>query len=541
MRTISDEYLTEGEVFPLVGESAVLHIRFDQQLQGPSGRDGVRVEPASLLQDSRWFTGTSISGEPWQSLQLILEPIRLGQVVTVTVPAGIRAESGAVVGRDHVFRLTRVSPPDYTVHVEGEGLIPIPGTVHIDLPGVKSDFTETQTWMSLTGRIAIRYDFDRPMDRASVERRVREQLQEADPLSLNWDRPNGLRVEAVLPEQPYGPGPGYGMDMYGVPDIRNVPVMSDRAVQVIVAGKKPLWRWRPDHGPEESGVIPGFASPKPYGIPGVVYQDKALLWSNLGEAGRPVSRPVFGYVDATWLPGGSGFIFKDNATVGLYSPRGDRVRTLATAGAGWFLGLAVDQGGERLALFRGLPSDTGDGPVAPQTKGAVDLLVLDRDGRIVKEIPGISPLTSSDGFWQEVNGAWLPDGRLAAIRRQQGGLMGELVLVDVEAGEVRVTGRPANHMAAVPGPGAGRLLIHDEAGWWIVDPVSGEEEAVPLPSHMEGMWASRLSPDGRYLAFLPDDNQVGLWDRLGNRWLDLGAGKLIGWDTDESTLYWIGE
>lgn len=203
-------------------------------------------------------------------LRLVLEPIELGQVVTVTVPAGIRAGSGAVVGRDHVFRMTRVKPPDYTVHVEGEGLIPVPGAARFNVPGVagvaaRVGLPETYTWMSLTGRVSIRYDLDRPMDRASVERCVREQLEQAERLSLH-----------------------------------------------------------PDEGSRESGVVPGFVSPRYSFNP--VYQGKVLLQSHLGQEyelgvgafwlvdlasgeGRPVTGPLTDSY-AAWLPDGSGLIVK---------------------------------------------------------------------------------------------------------------------------------------------------------------------------------------------------------------------------------------
>lgn len=61
------------------------------------------------------------------------------------------------------------------------------------------------------------------------------------------------------------------------------------------------------------------------------------------------------------------------------------------------LGLVLDPEGERLALFRGRPANPGHRLAVPETEGTVGMLVLDLDGRILKEIPAISPLARCTG------------------------------------------------------------------------------------------------------------------------------------------------
>jgi Tol biopolymer transport system component len=280
----------------------------------------------------------------------------------------------------------------------------------------------------------------------------------------------------------------------------------------------------------------------------------------------------------TWTPDGNYFIFQSTreGTTNVWAMRekaslfrrADRNPVQVTAGPLNFLAPVPGKDGKRLYVVGAqtrtqlLRYDQESGQFLPYLAqiGPVSRVELSVDGQWVAYVS-----LASGSLWRcRVDGSqrlqltappmqtymmrWSPDGRWIVFMGKVPGKPWKLFLISTEGGNPQQL-LPEEHNEADPGWSPdGNSLVFGRL------PESMAEDSTPKAIHVldvrtrkfstlpgsEGLFSPRWSPDGRYIAAMPlDQNKLMLFDFTTQKWVDLSSRSVDNpvWSHDSSNIY----
>lgn len=486
----------------------------DTRLRGteatvPAERFPLYVEPPVL--PAGWADGVRVTGAEATVKQghgnLVViqlgggEP---GSQVEILLPAG----AGQPEAR---YRLTRARLPRVTVAVRSGGVWGEAGIGEVFPPA--SD--------------AVRLEFSRPMDRESVESRIRNPQasghhQVPPPLEgvrLEWtdDRTLILHFTTAPPVAAFYLSGAMSSD--GLYLTREIPVVR--------FGEAPyLAQVDPVTGEDERIVsLPA----DPISVQRSSDGRTLLLASMLWETGAWGARDGLWRIDAR---SGDRKLLPGDWRQFRWLDGDGEVRSLQREGTGYgFYSVSPDR--TRIAAVRSAPLARGD---SPDFRYAHDLVILSPEGQVLQTIPNFTwlHLPPKDGVELHFTLAWSADGkRIAAQSDDREG--GSIAVADLTTGEVR---NARGHPKGTPLPSRIRLAYSGEFLLLGGHLLNGQGQALrELPQ-------GSFSPDGRWLLFSenqtayfnPSWGQVGIAEVATGKIRMLGAGLPAGWTPDGQAL-----
>lgn len=467
------------------------------------------------------------------------------------------------------------------ITVRGPGYLPPRGG-----PGevVTSSRADSQAGPAIfrPGPAELTLTFSQPADRQAVEAALRAQLSPAGLAErvrlrrFSWDEA-GKKLTVAMDQAAGQHGIFTGLqqphlNLGELRDARGLPVDPQGAeLRWVVARPVPVYRSAGlPAGTEAAGQVAALYDLRPAGH-GALRGSRLLTWHRAGDepecgtvqlllwdlpAGTAV--PLGPHKSgcgawAAWGPGGDVIVAGVNG-ITRYAVGRDEVlpepgrltpETLYRVPEGRVVvGMAVAPDG-KVAVFEASP------PRAPGgAAGAVDLVLVDRQGRVDRRLAGVSDLTASESVWRTIRADWSGDGRaLAFTRYRLGGRPGPdgngpaavtAALSLWRPGAARADELDVPAEAVSWRPGTGQVLVRSAGGWRLYDAESRAPVPVPVKLPASGHTAE-WSADGRYAAWLGGLDGSGVLDlQTGAR--KQGKGLLpLGWNPADGKLYWIAD
>jgi hypothetical protein len=537
--------LWAGSTGALVEDAADVYLDVGGVAEESSIGEFLRIEPAQAVEgEIRW--------SPYLK-KVFFRVGDLGRTgeVTLLLRAGLPRVDAPPLPHDQSWRRRRETGSTVEVTVGGPGVLRYDGRRYSVPDGPVAG--TGSTFYVPSDSVLLELAFSRPMDRGRVEGRLRRAFGRARAMEFAWDGPQRLTLTVVFP----GPASGSASSWESHPvtlgelaDDRGLPNADPRELTFEVGPLPVFHSWSEAEGVQRrAGSPPRLVT---HSSRRAVQGDLLLVWHFEEEAGdywgvspwlvdlstgeyRVVgpSQADFEGLSGQWFPGEPRAAVSTPGGILLIDAAGAETGRLLLEDSVNVLEFALNPEDGRIAVLT-IPQ------LFPGDEMPVSVVVFSPTGEPLTRASDIGIMAFQESVAESLWPRWVPDGRLAFLRRKESrwteGLPQPRHVAFLDPGRSRVEETAVEAETILGSDPLGTLLLdgnrvyHVEGGVGTVS-VRGTQGARLLS----------ISPDGRWFAATRggEPGEVGIVERAGGGWRQVGKGTVLGW-SPEGTLYWSG-